>query len=93
MQQKAPDITISTVYWVLDQFCKAGLISRLSNPNGKSYFDITRSEHHHIYSDDNAIMDYEDPGLTELVMKYIRGKISDGIEVEKISIQIFTKSK
>ena len=91
--QRDPDITVATVYRILDQFCKAGLISRLSHSGGKSFFDITPSEHHHVYLDNNKIVDYNDPELTELIKTYLKGKLSGESDVEKISVQIFTKER
>ena len=42
VQIQNPDITISTVYRILDAFCKVGLLSKVKHPNGKMYFDNTQ---------------------------------------------------
>ena len=50
VQSKDNEITISTIYRMLDSYCKANLISPVFHPDvGKCYYDITVSEHHHIF--------------------------------------------
>ncbi len=92
VQKQNPDITISTIYRILDSFCEAGLLSRINHPNGKYYFDITPSEHHHIFID-KEVIDYKDPELTELIKKHLKGKLFETLDIEKISIQITANNK
>lgn len=40
---------------------------------GKSYYDITVTEHHHIFEGE-SILDYMDEGLTELIRQYLKEK-------------------
>ncbi|MDR2914764.1 MAG: transcriptional repressor [Tannerella sp.] len=88
-----PCITVATVYRILDSFQEAGLISYLNHPNGKSYYDITPDVHHHIYMDNNEILDYTDEELTELIKKRLQtGKFKD-LAIEQVSVQIFAKNK
>ena len=88
VKQQDPEITLSTVYRILDSFCKAGLLSKMNHPNGKCYYDITPSEHHHVFID-NEMTDYIDPALTELIKNYLKEKsFEHSNAIEKISIQI-----
>jgi len=88
VQQQNPEITISTVYRILDSFYMTGLLSKMNHPNGKCFYDITLSEHHHFFKD-NEVIDYIDPELTELIKSRLKGDLFKHSNIEKISIQIF----
>ena len=90
VQQQNPEITVSTIYRILDSFCEVGLLSKLKHPNGKWFFDITTSEHHHVFTD-NEMIDYIDPELTELIKKRLKDDLCKHLDIESISIQIITK--
>ena len=92
VQQQNPEITLSTVYRILDTFCMAGLLSKMNHPNGKCYYDITLSEHHHIFSD-KEVIDYVDPELTEIVKNHLKGDFFKDISIEKISINIIVRDQ
>jgi len=92
VQQRNPEITVSTVYRIIDMFCKAGLLSKINHPNGKCYYDITASEHHHVFKDDEVI-DYIDPELTELIKNHLKSDVFKELDIEKISIQISVSNK
>ena len=80
--------TLSTVYRVLESFCRAGLLSLISHPEtGDCYYDITVKSHHHVF-DGNEIVDYKDDELTQLVRKYISEKRPDLKGIDKIQVQI-----
>ena len=88
VQQQSPEITLSTIYRILDSFCKAGLLSKMNHPGGKSYYDITVWEHHHVIRD-NEIIDYMDTELTTLIMNHLKEKSFEHLNsIEKISLQI-----
>lgn len=92
VQKENPDITVSTVYRILESFCNAKLLSRINHPNGKSYFDITPSDHHHVIID-SELIDYNDPELTELIRQHLKGKMFDNMDIDKISVQIIANHK
>ena len=92
VQQQNPEITVSTVYRILDLFCEVGLLSKIKHPNNKSYYDITPSDHHHIFIN-NEMIDYIDPELTEMIKKHLKGDLFKLLDIEKISVQIITNSK
>jgi len=92
VQQKNPEVTVSTIYRILDSFCKAGLLSKMNHPSGKCYYDVTISEHHHIFKGDE-IIDYIDSELTALIKHYLREKSfrhSDSIENISVHIKVNT---
>ena len=91
-QQHHSEFTVSTVYRILDSFCNVGLLSKMSHPNGKCFYDITPTEHHHLLVNDDVI-DYIDPELTDLIKKHLKGDLFDHFDVEKISVQIFVNKK
>jgi Fe2+ or Zn2+ uptake regulation protein len=86
-RQKNPEITVSTVYRILDAFFEAGLLSKIRHPDGKYYYDITMAAHHHVFID-NEMIDYIDPSLTELIRKRLKGDLFKHLNIEKISVQI-----
>ena len=92
VRQQNPEITVSTAYRILDTFCKAGLLSKMNHPNGKCYYDITPSEHHHVFKD-NEVIDYIDPELTELIKNRLKGDLFKDSNIEKISINIIITDK
>jgi len=93
MQQENPEITLSTIYRILDSFCKAGLLSKMNHPNGKCYYDVTPTNHHHIFID-NQIIDYTDPELTALIKNHLKEKSFEYSDfIDKISIQIIVNNK
>jgi len=88
VQQQNPEITLSTIYRILDSFCKAGLLSKMNHPDGKCCYDVTLMEHHHVFLDDE-ITDYIDPELTMLIKNHLKEKSFEHLDsIEKISIQI-----
>jgi len=92
VQQQNPEITLSTVYRILNSFCKAGLLSMMNHANGKCYYDITSRGHHHVFAD-NEIIDYIDPELTELIKNHLKGDLFKDLDIEKISINIVATIK
>ena len=92
VQQKNPEITISTVYRILDVFCKTGLLSKMNHPNGKCYYDITPTEHHHVFAD-NEVIDFIDPELTKIIMSNLKGDLFKNLNIEKISLNIIATNK
>lgn len=91
VRQQNPEVTISTVYRILDSFCETGLLSKMHHPNGKCFYDITPSDHHHVFIN-STVIDYVDPELTELIKNHLKGDLFNHLDIEKISIQIFVNN-
>lgn len=88
VQSKDSEITLSTVYRILDSFCAANLLSTIFHPDsGKSYYDITVKEHHHVFNGEQ-ILDYLDEGLTTLVKQYLKDKNFAADDISKVQVQI-----
>lgn len=88
VQSKDSEITVSTIYRILDSFCKANLLSYVFHPEvGKTYYDITVKEHHHVF-EGGHILDYMDDGLTELIRTYLKKKNFASVDIDKIQVQI-----
>ena len=86
------DLTLSTVYRILDTFCQVGLLSKMNHPCGKNFYDITPSDHHHLFNG-NEVIDYIDPELTTVIKKNLKGDLFTDLEVEKITMQITVNNK
>lgn len=88
VQLKDKGITLSTVYRILDSFCKAGLLSLVCHPEtSKCYYDITVHNHHHVFSG-QEIVDFDDHELTRLIQQYLESKHLVSADIEKIQVQI-----
>lgn len=90
VQATSPDVTVSTIYRIMESFCSAGLLSKINHPDGKTYFDITPAEHYHIFNSMGEIVDFQDEELNALIRAKLKTKIAAGEKIEKISIQIIT---
>lgn len=81
-------VNLSTVYRILDSFVESHLLSVVYHPDtGKSYYDITVGEHHHLF-DGQSIADFKDDGLTEVVRQYLVSHNFKDSEIEDIQVQI-----
>ena len=91
VQSKDKEVTVSTIYRILDSFCAANVLSFICHPDtGKCYYDITVEEHHHLFNG-KAIADYKDPGLSRLIREYLKSKNFTTEEIERIQVQISIK--
>ncbi|MCF0194169.1 MAG: transcriptional repressor [Bacteroidaceae bacterium] len=92
LNERYGQVTLSTVYRVLESFCHAGLLSLVCHPEtGDCYYDITVKGHHHVFGGER-IVDYDDEGLTQLVRDYLREHRPDLIDIEKIQVLVTTNN-
>lgn len=88
VQAKDKEITLSTIYRILESFCKANILSLVCHPEtGKCNYDITVREHHHLF-DGKQIVDYDDAELTRLIRQYLESHDIPAADIEKIQVQI-----
>lgn len=95
VQAKVCNMTPSTVYRILDSFCKANLLAMICHPEtGKCCYDITAQEHHHLCVG-NKIVDFDDSELSALIRRYLKEKhvVESDEEIAKIQVQIITDKK
>lgn len=91
VQSRNKEMTISTIYRILDSFCSANILSLFYHPDtGKCYYDITVSEHHHFF-DGTTIEDYTDPALSQLIREYLEHKHFSMEKIGKIQVQLILK--
>lgn len=91
--EKSPSITVSTVYNVLNCLADNEVISRMSTTKGKLYYDITPAEHCHVVVDGEMITDYHNAELTALVARYLEEHPIEGLQIERIDLQLHAKRK
>ena len=84
------EITVSTIYRILNSFCEHNLLAKINHPNGRTYYDINTYEHHHIITSEQELVDLDDPELTQLIRQRVLEQIGDKNQIETISIQITT---
>ena len=89
-----PATTTATVYNVLQDLTRAGLLQRRMSVNSKMYYDITVGNHCHIYDkDSHVITDFDDNGLVEVVNEYLRNKKINNFELDYVDIQLMGRFK
>lgn len=93
IREEHPDVTVSTVYRIMDSFCDTGLITKFANADGKTIYDITSGIHHHIHTSDDEYLDITDKQLSDLIRRRVLSQIPEGEIIDRISIQVTTKRK
>lgn len=84
-----PEVTVATVYNVLESFVKCGLVARRLSQGTRMLFDVNNYEHVHLYdSESGALKDYDDSALVQLVKDYLAGRNIDGFKMESVDIQL-----
>ena len=91
VQSRNKEVTVSTIYRILDSFCSANILSFIYHPDtGKCYYDITVAEHHHLF-DGTTIDDFADSELSCLIREYLERKNFSVEEIGKIQVQVTLK--
>jgi Fur family transcriptional regulator, peroxide stress response regulator len=87
-----PNISVGTVYKVLDAFVEKELISKVKTEKDIMRYDPLVENHHHIYcSDSDRIDDYIDVELNQILVHYFENKKIPGFTIEDIKLQIIGK--
>ncbi|MEF9949957.1 MAG: transcriptional repressor, partial [Mucinivorans sp.] len=86
-----PNVTVSTVYNVLDCFARHGLINRLSTPQGKLFYDVNTTTHHHIVTSCGTLIDYDAPQLTAMINDFFDKNPISGHTINSVSLQLYEK--
>lgn len=91
VRSRNKEVTVSTIYRILDSFCSANILSFIYHPDtGKCYYDITVAEHHHLF-DGTTIDDYADSELSCLIRESLERKNFSVEEIGKIQVQVTLK--
>ncbi len=86
---KHPNISIGTVYKVLDSFVENGLLKKVKSENDIMRYDAVLHQHHHLYcAATDRIEDFEDPNLDKLINDYFRKKKIKSFNIKNITLQI-----
>jgi len=92
IRKNHPNISVATVYKVLDALIENRLISKVKTDKDIMRYDAIIKSHHHLYySDSDRIEDYNDKELNELLEKYFEKKKIPDFKIEDIKLQIIGK--
>jgi Fur family peroxide stress response transcriptional regulator len=92
IRKNHPNISIATVYKILDALVENGLIKKVKTEKDIMRYDAIVESHHHIYYlDSDRIEDYHDHELNELLETYFEKKKIPGLRIEDIKLQIIGK--
>lgn len=84
-----PNISVGTVYKVLDSFVENGLLKKVKTEKDIMRYDAVLSNHHHLYcAETDRIEDYEDESLNALINEYFKKKKIKNFKVQDIKLQI-----
>jgi len=89
IRKNHPNISVATVYKVLDVLVENHLIGRVKTDKDVMRYDAILESHHHLYcSDSDKIEDYFDDDLNHILKEYFKKKEIPNFEVEDIKLQI-----
>ena len=89
IKKNHPNISVGTVYKVLDSFVEKGLLEKVKTAKGIMRFDPKLKTHHHLYCNEtDKIMDYEDEKLDKLISDYLNQKGIKDFKIENFKLQI-----
>ncbi len=87
-----PNISVGTVYKVLDSLVENELLKRVKTEKGIMRYDAVLSNHHHLYCEETErIEDYEDEKLNQLLAEYFAKNKIKNFKVQDIKLQITGK--
>ena len=89
IRESNPNITIGTVYKVLETLVENGLIRKVKTDKDIMRYDGIVETHHHLYcSECDLIEDYLDEDLDKLLKNHFKNKNIKGFKIEDIVLQI-----
>ena len=87
-----PNISVGTVYKVLDSLVANALIKKVKTEKGLMRYDSVLSEHHHLYcSETQRIEDFDDEGLNKMISNYFKKKKIKNFTIQDVKLQITGK--
>ncbi|MGI6322881.1 MAG: Fur family transcriptional regulator [Bacteroidales bacterium] len=92
-----PNMSIGTIYKILDKFAASGIIEKMNTNNGIMRYDAVKEKHYHLYSlNSERIDDYYDSELRKLLDNYFKNKKFPNFKMKDLQLQIigeFTNDK
>jgi len=89
IHQSQPNIATGTVYKVLDTLVENRLIKKVTTDKDVMRYDGIMESHHHLYcARTDAIEDYFDRDLDELLKQYFQSRKFPGFQIEEIVLQL-----
>jgi len=89
IKKNYPNISVGTVYKVLDSFVENKLLQKVKTESGTMRFDPLLNRHHHLYCEtSDRIEDYEDEKLDELISDYFQKKGIKNFNIQNIQLHI-----
>ena len=89
LKENHPNISVGTVYKVLDSFVENKLIDKVKTESGTMRFDHMLKKHHHLYCEEtDRIEDYEDESLEKMISNYLNKKGIKNFKVQDFKLQI-----
>ena len=89
IKKNHPNISVGTVYKVLDSFVENNLLKKVKTESGIMRYDPSPENHHHLYcKETDRIEDYEDEILDKLIIEYFNKKGIKNFKIQDIQLQI-----
>lgn len=89
IKQNHPNISVGTVYKVLDSLVENNLLRKVKTESGIMRYDPLLSNHHHLYcKESDRIEDYEDETLDQLIIDYFAKKGIENFNIKNIQLHI-----
>ena len=94
IKEKHPNISVGTVYKVLESFVEKELLTKVKTESGVMRYDPLLDNHHHLYcADSNRIEDYKDEALDQLITNYFSEKGIENFSIDNIQLHITGRFK
>lgn len=89
IKKNHPNISVGTVYKVLDSFVENDLLKKVKTESGIMRYDPLSANHHHLYCEEtDRIEDYEDENLDALIAEYFKKKGIKDFDIQNIQLHI-----
>jgi len=83
------NMTLATVYNVLESMTEAGLLVQRPSFSNKMYFDVNTGDHCHLYRQDtHEILDFQDEALRQAVESHVKARLPEGLHLDRVEIQL-----
>jgi Fur family peroxide stress response transcriptional regulator len=89
IKKNHPNISVGTVYKVLDSFVENDLLKKVKTDRGIMRYDPLQSTHHHLYCEESTgLKTIEDENLDQLITDYFNRKGIKNFNIQNIQLQI-----